>query len=351
MLKANDYLREYNSNYQIKSFSDFDKEANSALLNAKRYWKKEVVPEKILFLISMKQTAYEPQSYLNGLVRSDQKSQHLLPYMALYQIAQGEAFSVLQNAVYHSNRLAVQHLQPLASGYDHCIGFVHVLNALAAADFDCIAKLFPLENGASQNGKTSLRIFTNLFMGLWYENSELINQSYDDAAKFLLTKAITKQESLVVKYLMALVDRNIESLDELLLSICQSVSNDKGDSLIPFRRPLGSYFTPEIHGFVNLAYFIFGDELRDYLADFDGPYYCKEYTDFLFEHRFAKPKACFTYQNELSVVNTLLTRLPTTYTYKDGNKTFTDTERYRKDRLKLVEERLDLERHFIFYNR
>lgn len=74
--------------------------------------------------------------------------------------------------------------------YDHCIGLVHVLNALVFADFECIAKLLPLGKGPSKNGKTSIKNFTNLFMELWYENTELISTSFNRAKKFLLTKRL-----------------------------------------------------------------------------------------------------------------------------------------------------------------
>lgn len=152
---------------------------------------------------------------------------------------------------------------------------------------------------------------------------------------FLLTKTITQLDSYITKFLMALVNRHIESIDDLMLSIYKSVSNAKGDSLIPFRHPLGCYFITEVQGSVNLAYFL-DDKLRVYMADLDATHYCKEYTDFLAEHRFSKSKACFAYQNELSVLNTLLSCIPTTRIYQDRNKTVTDTERCKNDRLKLV---------------
>ena len=348
------FIQDFGSVTQIKTPNEYNQQAMQLLQTEKRFWHKETLPKQkgllSLLLPAKKRLCYEPQNYLFSLIHAASKHRKLMPYIALYQAFNGNGISCLRDAIYEASCLEMMELQPLAGGYDHCIGLPLAIYGLAA-DWKCIEKLMPLENGASVRGHTSLRAFTNMLMGLWYKNDEILSTGYEQTQKLISLKSSKKQDIAIGRYLMSLADRNVGTALISLLDVCKSVPKDKGDSIVPFYKPLGQYFLPEVHGLVILAHYVLHEDAFQQLLSFDGPHYYKEYTEYVCSKTGSRPANYVTFTDEFKILNILIEHIPTSHMYFEGKSQFVDTERYRSDRLEVLAGYVNLEEHFGIYNR
>ena len=351
-MNRDEFILDFESLTQTRSPSEYNQQALQLLQNEKRFWQKEAISKGWLGQLFpvKKRLCYEPQNYLFSLIDVASKHRKLMPYIALYQVFNGNGISCLRDAIYQASCLEMMELQPLASGYDHCIGFPLVIYGLAA-DRRCLEKLMPIENGASVRGHTSLRAFTNMLMGLWYGNDKILSTGYEQTQKLISLKSSKKLDIAIGHYLMALADRDTETALVYLLDICKSAPKDKGDSIIPFNKPLGQYFLPEIHGLVVLAHHVLHEDAFQQLLSFDGPHYYKKYTEYVCSEIGSRPASYVTFIDELKILNILIENIPASHIYFMGNNPFVDTERYKSDRLEMLAVHTDLEEHFCIYNR
>ena len=348
------FIQDFESTVQIASPSEYNQQAIQLLQTEKRFWRKEAAPKQkgllSLLLPAKKRLCYEPQNYLFSLINAASKHRKLMPYIALYQIFNGNGISCLRDAIYQASCLKMIEQQPLASGYDHCISFPLVIYGLAA-DCRCLEKLMPIENGSSVHGHTSLRAFTNMLMGLWCKNDEILSTGYGQTQKLISLKSSKKLDIAIGHYLMALADRDVGTALISLLDVCKLVSKDKGDSIFPFYRPLGEYFLTEIHGLVILAHYVLHEDEFQQLLSFDGPHYYKEYIEYVCSEIGSRPTSYVTFTDELKILNILIEHIPTSHMYFEGKNQFVDTERYRNDRMEVLAGYADLEELFGIYNR
>ncbi len=366
-MESKKYLNDYDNNFTIKAPEEFNKEALTLLNKDKKYWTKETIPtqdENTAFLLKIvqqvkrllvppkKQLVYKPGIYILELIHTTLKDCcWFMPYAALYQAISDGSYGNVQNAIFQKNRLSMLDCGGSARGCDHCSNLIEVLYGLAAADKECVEKLFPYENGLSRTGHPIARSFTNLIMGLWYKDPDILKAGYDHAKKQVALKSTKKQDAAIAAYLMALADKDIDAAMQALSAVCKSISRCKTDSIIPYDKPMGQYFTPKLHGLVILACFILGKDCIPAILSFDGPHYCKEYIKYLLDNNFPKPSPYVNFTGELSIINYLIANSPNSYTCMEGRRPLVDVDRYKAEQDKIIAEEFNMEDYFKIYNR
>lgn len=105
------------------------------------------------------------------------------------------------------------------SGYDHCISLWFVLDALACGDDSAVERRFPHELGITANGYPFYVCASNLLIGMWYDDSKILEKAIPKAEKFISGKK-PLWERAVVSYLYNLHKRDAHAMEHDLQAVC-----------------------------------------------------------------------------------------------------------------------------------
>ena len=177
----------------------------------------------------------------------------------MYQAYKTGDMSILKNALHTMNRLTYGYTLSTCSGCNHSGSFEKVIYAFADCDIDLVKKYLPKIHGlADNNTMPFFRASCNLIMGMVYENIEWIKEAQIQCVKFNERKSSSKNDVLVVKYLLALSEKDISNASVLLQDITDNYR--KTSWLFSFKSEFLKLFGVYVHGLYNAAHFVLSQE-------------------------------------------------------------------------------------------
>ena len=224
-------------------------------------------------------------------------------------------YEILNNVIFQNTRRTLLKRSMAASGTDHCNVLFDVLSAFACNDFEVIESFFPKELPLAK-GTYSTENSVNLIHVLYYKQHHLANSAIEKANKFL-NKKISSLDKYVVKYFIALYNRDLPETNFCLQELCkayqrQGYPTDKIDKC----------FANEIHGLYRFARIID----NDFFNKIELPKHDSFFIDFEIwqkENSFPKGNIFYKYPSEMNYMNKIFeAEIPkmTLKEYKNGNR-------------------------------
>lgn len=179
----------------------------------------------------------------------------------------------LNSVIYQENR---RKLVPVhGGGYDHCWWIWNILDAIACGDYDTVERRLPHELGLSKNGYPFYIHATNMFMGIWYHDEDMIVKALPKAEKFVSSKK-PQWERAVISFLCNLYKNDIPAMEADLQLVCDSYGRQS------IAQPMKKLCV-NAYGLLILAYMIYPD-LNDIKLP-ENKNFSKEYAKWRLDNR------------------------------------------------------------------
>ena len=193
-----------------------------------------------------------------------------------------------------------------ASGVDHSLYAFRILPELLAANlFERVPMLLPETLGLSNNGYITGIPIINLFMALWYERTD-----YAETARVQAEKCLQHKRNIthmgVMRYLLALLDKDCDMASEQLAVICQGCrrSSDFGET--KFTRS----FAVQAHGWYNLSNYVYGGALEGQVRMPEESNFSQALALWQREHGYIPGGMYIVYPAPMELVNVVLNAEP-----------------------------------------
>ncbi|GGF18502.1 hypothetical protein [Echinicola rosea] len=175
---------------------------------------------------------------------------------ALLNIGIHDAFyknnpKLLNDALYSYNRLSFYRHRLLASGTDHCIYFNQVIESYAGNDLALVLKMFPQGAGLTKNGHKFSITCANLLISLIHQDPKWLDESTGKAEKYL-TQKVGKFDRSLIRYLLALIQKDTKGMSKELAEICTGYK--RATWVHEFHNPFLKILGLLPHGLYNLAF-------------------------------------------------------------------------------------------------
>ncbi|MCL1925949.1 MAG: hypothetical protein FWF95_02295 [Syntrophorhabdaceae bacterium] len=222
----------------------------------------------------------------------------------MYLAYKNNNMSILKNCLHTMNRLTYGSTLSTCSGHNHSGSFEKVIYALADCDIDLVKKYLPKVHGLADN-KTApfFRPSCNMIMGLIYENTEWVEEARAQSIKFCGQKSSAKNDVLVVKYLLALSEPNVQNASALLQEIANNYR--KTTWLFNFKNEFLKFFGVYIHGLYYLAHFVLSQNDFNRLIIPEHSVFWKEFDLFTKSVNFSKGNLMLNLDGNLKTVKRL----------------------------------------------
>lgn len=283
--------------------------------------------QEITYREHIKDEAFERQVVLFPLLIRN-------PYfLGLYEAFSAWDMQLLNNVLYQASRHETIQRGGSASGYDHCINFFKVIEAMAANDTQLVFSLLPKELGLSQNGHTLLLTGTNLIMALLYPDEQILEKSREKATKYLLSKR-TALERALIECLLSLADHDIEKTSLTLKDICVASRKSQGQT------PLSKCFCRNAHGLYHLAHLVLSEIEFQKLEPPQDEGFINQLAHWNSKNDFPKGDLFLTMPGDLALMNSILTvEIPRQHlhrAYENSSTLYTDTVRFNNELVEMV---------------
>lgn len=223
----------------------------------------------------------------------------------------GYKTAILSNnmAVLHSALLQsamIKHVTlGVDSGCDHCINIWITLDILAAGLFTRVPLLLPERLGMSDNGHPVAIAITNLVMALWYKRTDFEVDARKKAEAVLASKQATI-DLVTIRYLIALLDGDVEEAGNQLDLYCQNVPRVKEYGVTK----LNKMFWPYAHGLYNLAFVVWGNEKASAITKPEPDCFFNDLAEWQIQHNYRHGKLFFEYPMPIDLINTIIACTP-----------------------------------------
>ena len=127
----------------------------------------------------------------------------------------------MYQGIFQGNRLHIATTAALGSGADHGSFFVQAVLAFACNDYELIKKILPLSAGLSKN--SYWKVMANLLMAVFYKDDDIKAKAVAGAMEYLKTKR-KLYERLICEYLLAILNKDVETAGECLEKLCRSIT-------------------------------------------------------------------------------------------------------------------------------
>ena len=222
----------------------------------------------------------------------------------MYQAYKAGNMSILKNALHTMNRLTYGYTLSTCGGYNHSGSFEKVIYAFADCDIDLVKKYLPKVHGMADNNTTPfLRASCNLIIGMIYKNSEWIKEAQTQCVKFNERKSSPKNDILVVKYLLALSNKDISTATVLLQEIADNYR--KMSWLFNFKSEFLKFFGAYVHGLYYVGYFVLENPLFNQIESPKHSIFWSEFDQYTKETDFSKGIPILKFENNLKTVKRL----------------------------------------------
>ena len=193
-----------------------------------------------------------------------------------------------------------------ASGVDHSLYAFRVLPELLAANlFSRVPQLVPETLGLSDNGYITGIPIINLFMALWYEREDYAEAARSQAEKCLQHKRNIAHMGLI-RYLLALLDKDCDTASEQLAVICQGLRRSTDFGATKFTRG----FAIQAHGWYNLSHYVYGGALKGQVQIPEESNFSKELALWQQENGYVPGGMYMTYPEPLELIHAVLNAGP-----------------------------------------
>ncbi len=183
-------------------------------------------------------------------LNKDKALLRILSYSELYSIMNIGYYNACTNNNPHEflnsfftyARLNFERIKMLGSGTDHCIFFPYVIEHLAMNDTKRAKEIFNIELGVSKLGHRYAKCVTTMIMAILHKDEQFTSKARIIGEKYLKLKNPTFDQKSI-EFLFAIMDKNIEKVNDLFVDICKGYKNAKWlhDFKNPFLKEIGIY--------------------------------------------------------------------------------------------------------------
>ncbi|MDO5046223.1 hypothetical protein [Campylobacter sp.] len=206
----------------------------------------------------------------------------------------------LNSLIFQQNRLEL--IPGSASGYDHCIRFLKLLNSVACGDFETIKQIIPPDIVVSKNGYTLLRVGINLFFAMWYKDEVRLEAALKAASKFINSKKPANERAQIAA-IVGICDSDAEAVSENLQAFCAGYNKT---DVLPYKKLL----CMPAHGIYCLAKILLDEEIFSQIKMPKHQNFSCEFAVWRNENQNPELNLYFTYPKELEIFNRIFMHLP-----------------------------------------
>ncbi|MDA8478956.1 hypothetical protein NNO04_09615 [Citrobacter sp. Awk 4] len=210
------------------------------------------------------------------------------------------------------------------SGCDHSINIGIVLDILAAGLFTRVPLILPEKLGMSGNGHPVTIAITNLVMALWYKRTDFDVDARKKAKAVLTTKQATI-DLLTIRYLLALLDGNVEEAGNQLDLYCKNVPRVREHGV----SKLNKMFWPHAHGLYNLAFVVWGKEKASAMPKPESDCFFNDLSEWQIKYNYPQGQLFFEYPQPIEIINTVIFGTPPECTL---HQPYLDTDKQYKEK-------------------
>ena len=245
------------------------------------------------------------------------------PLLKLYLAFKKRDMEYLNDVLYENAQMA-QITNVASPGTDHTYYSYNIMPELLAANMpDRIKLILPEENGLA-SGSVSGTPIINTFMGIWYQNTDLIDAGLEQAEKKLGQK-ISGFERAYLSCFKDIALKDTATLETDLNELCKAHAKRKDFGMTAFTRG----FCIEAHAIYNMIYWVYGGELKDSVNMPDQKNFCQELAVWQKDHDYKHGKVVTKYPDDLDVFNKMLyCDPPRMYLINKGKERFIDVDRF-----------------------
>lgn len=232
--------------------------------------------------------------------------------LGIYESFSTGNMALLNNALAQGARHS-QNGAVYASGVDHSLYAFRVLPELLAANlFERVPLLLPETLGLSSNGYITGIPIINLFMALWYERADYAKTARTQAEKCLQHKRNIMHMG-VIRYLLALLDKDCDAASKQLAVICQGCRRSGDFGATKFTRG----FSVQAHGWYNLSHYVYGGALEGRVKMPEESNFSKELALWQREHGYTPGGMYIDYPAPMEIITTILNAEPPATTLRE----------------------------------
>ncbi len=210
---------------------------------------------------------------------------------------------------------------------DHAYFGYNVMPLLLAACLpERIELILPVENGAAHSSSSGA-VIVNLFMGIWYQESDLRDAALAEAEKKLGQK-ITAFEKAYISCFKDIAAKDTDALEADLDELCKAHAKRKDFGMDAFTRG----FCIEAHAIYNLLHFAYDGELEGKIRMPEQKNFCLDLALWQKEHGYRHGKVVTSYPEDMDIFNKMLRcELPKMELASKGKDRFLDVDKYAQD--------------------
>ncbi|QDH79363.1 hypothetical protein FKX85_10075 [Echinicola soli] len=207
---------------------------------------------------------------------------------------------LLNDALYTYNRLSFYHHRLLSSGTDHCIYFNQVMESYAGNDLDLVLKMFPKDVGLTKKGHKFSVTCANLLISLIHQDPKWLDESTGKAEKYL-TQKMGKFDRSLIRYLLALIQKDTQTISNELAEICTGYK--RATWIHEFHNPFLKILGLVPHGLYNLAFHTLPQKTFNEIQQPNHPVFWKSLAAYQREIDFRPGEKFIYFDGELDGLN------------------------------------------------
>lgn len=245
------------------------------------------------------------------------------PMMKLYLAFKKRDMEYLNDVLYENAQMA-QITNVSSPGTDHTYYSYNIMPELLAANMaDRIELILPEENGLAKNSVSGTPI-VNTFMGIWYQNQELLEAGLAQTEKKLGQK-ISGFEKAYLSCFKDIALKDTVSLETDFKELCKAHMKRKDYGMTPFNKG----FCIEAHAVYNMLHWVYDGELEGKVEMPDQKNFCQELAIWQKEHNYQQGKVVTEYPSDMDVFNKMLHCNPVKmHLVNEGKERFIDVDKY-----------------------
>ena len=245
------------------------------------------------------------------------------PLLKLYLAFKKRDMEYLNDILYENAQMA-QITNVSSPGTDHTYFAYNIMPELLAANMpDRIELILPEENGPAK-GSVSGTPIVNTFMGIWYQNGELLETGLAQTEKKLGQK-ISAFEKAYLSCIKDVALKDTTALETDLNELCKAHVKRRDFDMTPFTKG----FCIEAHAIYNMLHWVYGGELEGKVKMPEEKNFCQELAVWQREHGYIHGKAVTVYPGDMDIFNKMLCcEPPKMGLVKEGRERFIDVDKY-----------------------
>ncbi len=231
------------------------------------------------------------------------------------------------NDILYENAQMEEITNVASPGTDHTYYSYNIMPTILAANMPGrIELILPQENGLANNSVSGTAI-VNVFMGVWYKNSDFVEAGLAQAEKKLGQK-ISGFEKAYLSCFKDIALKDTASLEADLDELCKAHMKRKDFGMTAFTKG----FCIEAHAIYNMLHWVYEGELQDAVKMPDQKNFCQDLALWQKEHNYQHGKVVTRYPDDLEIFNKMLIcNPPRMELVTQGKERYIDVDKYAHD--------------------